>query len=122
MLNLLLDVPLMHLFNYLGIYPYYGAITATIIGYVVSLGIPLVVLHKKEKLEYIETCKKLPRLFISILVFISICLLYKSFVPSFNNSFILNCIYLGIIGIISVGIYVLINYKLLKELLFTKDK
>lgn len=121
-INLLLDVPFMYLFNYLGIYPYYGAITATVIGYIISLGIPLIVLHKTENVEYKDTFKKIPKLIVSLMLFITICLLYKNFIPNFGNGFILNCLYLAIIGIVSVAIYIIINYKLLKDLLFTKEK
>ncbi len=121
-INLVLDIPFMYLFNHIGIYPYYGAITATVVGYLISLGIPLIVLNKKEKIKYTDTFKKLPRLIGTILVFIAICLVYRKFMPTLGEGFIYNAIYLGLIGIISVSIYVLINYKLLKDLLFTKDK
>ena len=121
-INLILDVPFMYLFNHMGIYPYYGAITATVVGYLISLGIPLIILNKKEKIKYTDTFKKLPKLLGTIFVFIVICLIYKKFMPPLGEGFIYNVIYLGLIGIISVGVYILLNYKLLKNLLFTKEK
>ncbi len=52
LVNGLLDIPLMYLFNYLGVEAFYGAITSSIIGYSLSLGIGLIVLHKKENIHY----------------------------------------------------------------------
>lgn len=51
----LLDIPLIFLFNKLGIYPFYGAILATTIGYLLSLAIPLYTLHHKYNFSYKET-------------------------------------------------------------------
>ena len=121
-INLILDIPLMYLFNNLGIYPYYGAITSTVIGYMFSLGIPLITLYKKDNLSYKDTFKKIPRLIITLGVYIIICLVYKNYVTLPHDSFLYICVYLGIIGVISTLIYILLNFKLLKELLLTKDK
>ena len=112
----------MYLFNNLGIYPYYGAITSTVIGYMFSLGIPLIALYKKDNLSYKDTFKKIPRLMITLGVYIIICLVYKNYVTLPHDSFLYICVYLGIIGVISTLIYILLNFKLLKELLLTKDK
>lgn len=118
-INLILDIPLIYLFNNIGIYPYYGAITATVIGYAISLGIPLVALKKKEGFEYSATFKTMPKLVLSLIIMMTIAFLYRYFIP-LNGGFILTCIYLFFAGILTMFPYLLINYKDLKELLLTK--
>ena len=116
--NALLDLPLMYLFNRMGIYPYYGAITATVIGYIISLSIPIVSLYKNDGFRYNDTIKSLPKLIFSILIAIFMCIIYKNIMPQFNG-FIGNMLYLGIIGLLTLIVFFLINkdtiIKLLKE-------
>ena len=118
-INSFLDIPFMLLFNKLGLYPFYGATTATVIGYIISLSIPLLYLSKKEKFNYKETFKTLPRLIIAIIFLCIICLLYQHFI-SFKSSQIYNIIYLVIIGIICLIIYYGINKKILNHILSDK--
>ncbi len=120
-LNLILDFPLMLLFNKWGIYPFYGAIVATIIGYLVSHIIVLTYLHKKEGFLYTETLYKLPRLFFSIALLIVINLLLHN-VININSTRILSILVVGICGIISFLIYYFINYKTVNEIIREKLK
>lgn len=117
--NLLLDMPLMYLFNRLGIYPFYGAICATMIGYLISLGLPLIALKINDGFEYKETVRLLPKIFISILISTMLALIYKRFMPE-PKGFILTFGYLAISGLITGLIYLVINYKDLKRLLLSK--
>ena len=118
-INALLDIPLILLFNKIGIYPYYGAIFATIIGYVISLGVPLFVLYKKEGFRYSETLKTLPNCLLSILIIIIIATLYKKIMPTFT-SFVGICIYILIIALILSIIYYMMNKKILIKLIKEK--
>lgn len=118
-INALLDLPLMFLFNKIGIYPFYGAIVATIIGYIIALGIPMYILYKKEGFRYSETLKLFPKCLLSILIIIIIASLYKKIMPTFTG-FIGICIYILIIAIILVIIYYMMNKDILIKL--TKEK
>lgn len=114
--NLCLDVPLMLIFNKLGIYPYYGAILATIIGYSISLVIPLITLKKGYNLNYSNTLKKLPKLFGVYLIMILLSLIYRGIINNVDSRMFL-IILLGIIGIILVIIYVFLNKNEIEEIL-----
>ncbi len=120
-INLMLDIPLMFLFNKIGIYPYYGAITATLIGYLISHSIPLIYLHKKDNFSYHSTIVKLPRLIISIIVIIAVNLVYTHFLNPFGGR-LGNIIYVGLSGLITVSLYYLLNIKIINELLIDKIK
>ena len=106
-LNTLLDVPLMLLFNYIGIYPFYGAITATIIGYVGSLSLVMYKLNKEDNIKFNFSLIK-NNLYKTLLILIPFNILI-----SFINNYIDNRIYLlislSIMGLISGIIYLFIN-------------
>ncbi len=109
-INALLDIPLMRLFNLLGYYPYYGAITSTIIGYSISIMI-IVILFRikynfKFKLLFKNLCKELMPLIISFIVLIIV----KNNIQ-FNSSRLIQISVLLIFSIITFGIYLLITYK-----------
>lgn len=116
----ILDLPLMYLFNNLGIYPFYGAILASAIGYTLSLGIPLITLCKKYKFNYKQTIKSIPRLAISIAILVLIAIIVKNIVFKSITNKIYMLIALAIIGLVLGAIYYLMNYKLLNELLGDK--
>ena len=109
-INLVLDLPLMYLFNNIGIYPYYGAITATLIGCLISFIIPLITLKRKYHINYTETWVRLPKLMISYGSIIILSTLYEFFIKNVTNRFLLIPI-LGIFGILLLILYYLFNKK-----------
>ncbi len=118
-LNLFLDIPMMFAFNDLGIYPYYGTITATLIGYFVSLFIPFIALKKKYHLNYKNTYQKIPKLLFSYLIMILLSFLTCGIINNIENRILLVLI-LAIISIIFLVIYYLLNKKEIKEILGNK--
>ena len=117
LLNLLLDVPFMNLFNDLNIPAYYGAILATIIGTGTSVLISVIYLHKNIKLNYRETLKVIPRLIISIIFIIGLTYGFNYLLPVDTGSRLIQVINILISGIVTGGIYLVINYKYIKEVL-----
>ncbi|MBQ6841377.1 MAG: polysaccharide biosynthesis protein [Bacilli bacterium] len=117
--NIILDLPLIFLFHKLGLYPYYGAITATVISYLISLGIPLITLAKKDNFNYKSTMKMLPRLIVSIGVILVMGLALKNLIPSFDSR-LLNIVYLGVMGIIIMGTYYAMNFRVINTILEQK--
>lgn len=116
-INLVLDIPLMHLFNYLNLPAYYGAIFATFLGFLVSNTISIIYLNKKMSFKYHETLKTLPRFIISIIVLIIIINIFKVILPISNPSRLIQIINLLITGLIAGGIYLIINFKYIKDII-----
>ena len=114
-INLILDIPLMLLFNKLNIYPYYGAITATLIGYLISLIIPLINLKKSINLNYSNTLKKLPKLFTVFALMIFLSSIYRVIISNVNSRLLLIPL-ISFIGLILVIIYYFLNKKEIEEL------
>lgn len=114
--NLCLDLPLMILLDKIGIGAYYGAIIATLIGYGISLIIPIISLKKDFKINFNDTLKKLPKLFGIYLIMIFLSLVYRAIINNVTSRILL-IILLGIIGIILVIIYYFLNKKEIEEIL-----
>ena len=113
----ILDIPLIFLFNKLGIYPFYGAILATTIGYILSLIIPLYTLHHKYNFSYKETVKSIPKLILTIAILIAICLIIKPLIFNHVTGKFYMLLALGFIGLICLMLYYLMNKDLLNKLL-----
>lgn len=109
--NALLDVPFMLLFNKLGMNASYGAITAALIGYSLSILISLYILYKKYQFRFKATIKRLPHYTISWLVFILTIELLKLIIPTTLESRIIQIPILTVFGLSSFLVYFFINYK-----------
>lgn len=110
-INSILDIPLIIIFNKLNINPSYGAITASLIGYIISIFISLYILKRKYEFNFNQTIKLIPKYIISYILFIITILSLKLIIPTTINSRILQLVYLGIYGIITFTIYFYVNYK-----------
>ena len=116
----ILDLPLIYLFAKLGIPAYYGAILATTIGYLLSLIIPLVTLHKKYNFSYKKTFKSIPKLILTTSILIIINLILRPLLFNHLTGRIQMLLGLAGVGIISFIIYFILNKKLLVELMGEK--
>lgn len=107
----LLNIPLIYLFNKLALPEYYGAITASIIGYITCIAICLIKLHTKYKVEYKDTFKKIIETIATALVMLLILTLLKDFLPFNVYGRIKNIMVVGIYSTIGATIYLIITYK-----------
>ncbi len=113
-LNALLDVPLMLLFDHLGIHAFYGAITATLLGYSISVLYGAKKLKEEENMRY--SFKKISKnLFITLITLIPLNILLGSILNNINNRLTLILV-IGLFGLLSVNIYYVINNKLLENI------
>lgn len=111
-LNALLDVPIMYLFKYINFKPYLGSITASIIGYSVSVIIGLYALKKENNIKYTETIKNIFKTFIPGGVMVLFLGLINYFLP-FNELTVMGAILTSLIDALIGGtIYLFISYKM----------
>ncbi len=113
--NAILDIPLILLFNKIGIYPYYGAIVATMIGYIITISIIVTNLKKDEGISY-NLKNILKNILLTLIILIPINLIVRYFVFSFITSRLLTILAITITGLVSLVIYYLINKDLLIEM------
>ncbi len=110
--NALLDVPLMLLFHRLNLPAYYGAIIATMLGYLLTIFITLFTLHKKENLNYMSTLKNIGKSLVPLGAMIILVIILKLIIP-FNLASKLSCvIYIAIIALLGAITYLFIAYKM----------
>ena len=109
--NALLDVPLMLLFNALGLRPYLGAILATCIGYSLSVFIALKILKKNSHISYKSTYKVLFKILLSTIVMIGAVLIVKSIVPLNPNSKLMCILYICLVTVVGAFAYAFTGVK-----------
>lgn len=117
LLNLILDIPFMHLFFKLNLPAYYGAITATLVGFLVSNSISLIFLNKEMHIDYKETLLIIPKFILSTVLLITILAIFKTFLPINSSSRLVQVFNILLSGIVGGGIYLLINFKSIKTIL-----
>lgn len=111
LINTVLDVPMMLLVEKLGYQVSHGAILAAVIGYSTSIIISLVILNKKYNFNFSDTKKRLPSFVVSWVVFELIIVILKLFVPIALDNRLIQIPILMLYGLLSFGIYGIINYK-----------
>ena len=110
-LKVVLNVPLMLLFNHLGVSAFYGVVLATIISYGTSLAYTLSKLKKNQDIKYTETLMVLKRMFLPLIVMIGIVIVLAIVIPYNEQSRFSSIIYTGIISIIGGLAYLIFTYK-----------
>lgn len=122
LINALLDVPLMYLFNLMGLEAFYGAILATILGYVFSYIYSLTSLKKSMNFNYSETLDTIKKVFLPIISMFIVLLILNLFVELPTNGIMKMCLVLGLYTLLGAFVYLGISYKtgLLYEV-FGKD-
>lgn len=117
--NALLDVPLILLMNKLHVYPYYGAVIASIIGFSVSNIIALRMTRKACKIDYKPTYQMILKIALSVVLLLGSALLLKHFVTYSYTSRYKGLFMTALYFIVPLGIYIFLNYKngIIKDLL-----
>lgn len=111
-INAVLDVPLMHLFNNIGLNAFYGAITSSIIGYSCSLLIGLIYLKKKENIDYKDATGTIKKDIICAIVMLVVLLLINKILP-FNQLTVIGAVATIATNMICGGaVFTLCAYKM----------
>lgn len=105
--NALLDIPIMLLFDKIGLPAFLGSIVASIIGFSLSVIIGLVSLRKQEKIKFNFLFKNIFKSLIPAFIMILVLLIIDHFIIINNN-----ILKIAIYAIIGGGIYIIISYYL----------
>lgn len=119
LLNTLLDVPLMFLFNKIGLPAYWGASTATMIGFLLTFIIAAIYLKKAFNFNYSSFFKSLGKMIIPLVVMIGVVVLLKIIMPINYDSRFSCILYIAVIAIVGAFIYLFTSHKmgLIKDIL-----
>lgn len=112
LLNAVLVIPLMILFNNINIPAYYGAILATFISYLVSIYIGLKAIGEEHKMSYKDTYKQVFKILVPSVLMVITLLVMNQFLP-FNIYSRTSALKLIVIDVIVGGIiYIGVSYKM----------
>lgn len=111
-LNALLDIPLMLLFNKIGIPPYLGALVASIIGYLTSVLISLLSLKKKEKkISYQDFFHTSLKIIVPSTCLIIVLIILRLIPTNLDNNFN-NLVFVLFNALIGMIVYFGVSYKM----------
>ena len=108
--NLIFDIPFILLFNKLGLNPSWGAVVCGCIGYTISILMSVIVLSRKYDFKFTDTIKKIPSYLYSWIAFVLVILGLKIIIPLDVTGRLIQIPVIAIYGIVSFGVYALINY------------
>lgn len=121
-LKLLLNTKLLEAFNNMSFPPYYGFITASILGYLLSLIICLIVLKNKYKINFESSVKNLIDIVCGSLIMVLLLTLIKFIIPIYSTVRINNLFIILAYMIIGMIIYFIYSYiSGLSKKIFGKD-
>ncbi len=106
-----LNIPLMHLFNELNIYPFYGAITATILGFITSAIISSIHIKRKFGINYQPTFKALKNIIIGVIIMLIVMYITTYIIPLQVEGRLLSFIIAVVYAIIGGAAYLFYMYK-----------
>ncbi len=112
LLNTVLDVPFMLLFNYLHLPAYFGATVASMVGLSMTVFIAMMVLRKDYKFKYGEIKDVVGKTLIPLLAMIIIVVLLKLVIPINLDNKMACVLYIAVISLIGALVYFVISYKM----------
>ena len=110
LINGILDIPLIKLFNSYNIYPYYGAITSSIIGYMISIILIIIYLRNKYCFKFKDINNLLIKMILPLIIVFTYNLIINKLII-FNQNRLIQIPILMLNFLISSGIYLFITYK-----------
>lgn len=119
--NALLDVPLMLLFHKLGLYPFYGAILSTVIGYSISVIIALRFLKKEHHIKIKETYAILAKTIVPTVLMIGSLIGLRYLIPYNVDSRLSSVWFILLNTLVGSVVYLFVAHKMgLLEQIFGK--
>ena len=109
--NALLDVPLMILFNKIGIPPYFGAIVATMLGYSLSILITMIYFKIKYNFHYRKTIFIFFKSLVPLALMVGIVLGIRMVMP-IPTTKMMSIIICGVCGLVGALVYLFTSYKM----------
>ena len=111
LVNASLNIPFLYGFHQMGLPAYYGSTTATILGYSSCTFMSLYYIHKKYKVDYEDTLKKVFNIFLSTLIMILLLVLFQRVFPYQTTNRILSIGYVMIFSILGMIIYFFLEFR-----------
>lgn len=109
--KLILNIPLMYLFNSININAGHGATLSTILGFLVTIILILIHLHKKIGVDYTNTLKKLLSIIFACSVMVVVIIILKNVLPLNVESRSTSLLAVAFLSAIGASTYLFITIK-----------
>ena len=109
--KILLNVPFMHLFNFLGLEAYFATISLNII---IDLSASIYLLYKVKKetdISYLRTFRTLIKVIMCTLIMVLGLSIMRLFIPSYSLSRFGSALYIILYGVVGIILYFFVAYK-----------
>ena len=110
-IKLCFNIRLLVIFNSLGLPPYYGFIAATLLGYLSSFIVGLLILKKKYHVNFEEVLKNLIDIICGSLLMIFILIVIRFAIPISSNVRFYNLFIILIYGVVGAFVYFYYCYR-----------
>ena len=116
-LKILLTNYLLMSFYKMSLPPYYGVITASVIGYLVSFIICLIILRSKYDIKFEEVIKIFFDIMCASILMLLVLFILKLFIPIYSSSRLMNLLIILVYMIVGMVVYFIYGYytKLIKK-------
>ena len=109
--NAALNIPLLYLFDHLGLPAYYGSNTSTILGYSFCSILALFHINRKYHIHYGESFKRIFNIIVVALIMVATLWGLSYLVPFTNNDRLFNVLYVSLYTIVGGLVYFIIMLK-----------
>ena len=109
--KVLLNVPMMHLFNLIGIEAYYAPIALNILIDTSASLYLLYIVKKDTKISYFKTVQTIIKIVLCTVIMVLVLSILNMFIPSYSHSRMISILYIILYGIIGMITYFFVAYK-----------
>lgn len=109
--KIIMNIPMMNLFNSIGIEAYYAPIFVTFFVQFISIIFLLSSLHKKYKVSYKENIKSFIKIIVLNLIMLLCLLIARLIIGTFPSTRLYSVLEIMVYGIIGMVVYFFISYK-----------
>lgn len=112
LIKCIINIPMMYLFNSIGIKPYFGAIAATMLSQSCVITVLLINLNKKLKCNYRLSLTTLSKTIVSCIVMLIILFMMNIFIPINELGRVMSLLVCVLYGVIGIIVYLIVSIKL----------
>lgn len=109
--KVLLNVPMMHLFNLIGIEAYYAPIALNILIDTSASLYLLYIVKKDTKISYFKSVQTIIKIVLCTVIMVLVLSILNMFIPSYSHSRMISILYIVLYGIIGMITYFFVAYK-----------
>ena len=109
--KVLLNVPMMHLFNLIGIEAYYAPIALNILIDTSASLYLLYIVKNDTRVSYFKTVQTIIKIVLCTVIMVLVLSILNMFIPSYSHSRMISILYIVLYGIIGMITYFFVAYK-----------